>query len=356
MANRLPVDGDRVKLRDGRVGTLDNVVCVEDPKQQYHYTARFTFRGEPPLQKQTAMYREQITFRASHIRYAVEYGDRSTALDNEILRTTVGSGVHGIAIAGTDDHDEMGIFIEPPEMVVGLAGYSYPAKRIVLGGDSADAGMPNYVWRTQPEGDRSGPGDTDLVMHSLRKYLRLAVKGNPTALLPLFAPLPDVLHINGYGHQLRGMRHAFLSQHAARRFLGYMHSQHERMMGRDKQRLVPNRPELIEQYGWDVKYGSHALRLALQGQQIIVEADLTLPMPEHQRQEVLAVKRGEVPREEVDRRITTIEHDLTALLDEGKTPLPVDANVARISDWAEQTHINWWRYGDDTTPPDGDDE
>src|SRR5438132_4304195 len=87
----------------------------------------------------------------------------------------VGSGVHGIAIEGTDDHDEMGVFVEPRENIYGLA----PA-------------LDHHIWRTQPEGARSGPGDTDLVMYSLRKYslrkyLRLAIKGNPTALLPLFA-------------------------------------------------------------------------------------------------------------------------------------------------------------------------
>ncbi|HET6563038.1 MAG TPA: hypothetical protein VFG72_14270 [Marmoricola sp.] len=44
----------------------------------------------------------------------VEHGDSNVALPNEILRSVVGSGVHGIAIEGTDDHDEMGIYIEPP--------------------------------------------------------------------------------------------------------------------------------------------------------------------------------------------------------------------------------------------------
>jgi uncharacterized protein len=42
------------------------------------------------------------------------------ALAGEILRTVVGSGVHGIAIAGTDDHDEMGVYVEPPTRVIGL--------------------------------------------------------------------------------------------------------------------------------------------------------------------------------------------------------------------------------------------
>src|SRR5215468_2536662 len=88
-----------------------------------------------------------------------EHGDGQVARAGEILRTVVGSGVHGIAIAGTDDHDEMGIFVEPPEHLLGL---SRP--------------VDHYVFRTQPEGARSGPGDTDLVMYSLRRYLRLALK------------------------------------------------------------------------------------------------------------------------------------------------------------------------------------
>lgn len=50
----------------------------------------------------------------------VEYGERGVALPNEILRSVVGSGLHGIAIEGTDDHDEMGVYIEPPEWVLGV--------------------------------------------------------------------------------------------------------------------------------------------------------------------------------------------------------------------------------------------
>ena len=38
-----------------------------------------------------------------------------------ILRVQVGSGVHGTAIAGTDDRDELGLCLEPPQFVTGLA-------------------------------------------------------------------------------------------------------------------------------------------------------------------------------------------------------------------------------------------
>jgi predicted nucleotidyltransferase len=118
----------------------------------------------------------------------LEYGDREAAQRGQILRSTVGSGVHGIAIAGTDDHDEMAVFVEPAEWVLG-----------------SERGPEHYVARSQPEGARSGHGDTDLIAYTLRKYLRLAVKGNPTALLPLFAPESDLLYVTELGHELRAL-------------------------------------------------------------------------------------------------------------------------------------------------------
>jgi len=254
-----------------------------------------------------------------------EYGDRGAALAGEILRTVVGSGVHGIAIPGTDDHDEMGVYIEPPEVVLGI-------------GRSRDS----YVWRTQPEGHRSGHGDTDLVMYPLARYLSLAIKGNPTVLVPLFAHERDILRITPLGRELREMRSEFLSQAAVERFLGYMHSQHERMMGGGKRNRVPNRPELVERHGWDVKYGSHSLRLALQGLEIAERGTLTLPMPDAER--VLAVKRGERSREDVSAEIADIEARIRHLLDSGATALPATADHGRINAWAVAAQRSSWGW------------
>ncbi|MFV0459813.1 MAG: DNA polymerase beta superfamily protein [Actinomycetales bacterium] len=255
----------------------------------------------------------------------VEYGDRKVALPNEVLRSVVGSGVHGIAIEGTDDHDEMGVYVEPSEWVLGV-----------------DRHRADYIWRTQPEGVRSGHGDTDLVLYALRKYLRLAIKGNPTVLLPLFAPRESLIVVTPLGEELRELRDAFMSQRAVLRFLGYMHSQHERMLGQSK-RNVPNRPELIERYGWDVKYGSHALRLAYQGFEIASTGRLSLPLPDAQRARVLAVKRGAVDRQEVSAEISHLEGEVRGLLDRG-CPLPPVPEISRINAWAiaaQRRHWGW---------------
>ena len=119
-----------------------------------------------------------------------------------ILRGTVGSTVHGLHHGGQDDRDEMAIFLEPPEFLVGL--------RTARG----QPGFEHYVERTQPEGARSGPGDLDLVAYSLRKWLRLAVAGNPTVLLLLFAPPEALLICTDAGRGLRELAPAIVSRRA----------------------------------------------------------------------------------------------------------------------------------------------
>jgi hypothetical protein len=255
----------------------------------------------------------------------VEYGDLNVAHENEILHTVVGSGVHGIAIPGTDDHDEMSVFIEPVGCVIGT-----------------DESMDIVTYRTKPEGERSEPGDIDLSMHSLRKYLRLAAVGNPTALLPLWCPAEDVIHMNETGEALRELRHAFMSKQSVERFLGYMYSQHGRMMGHGRRSSVPNRPELIERYGWDVKYGAHALRLAYQGHEICTTGTLSLPLPSPERAHVLAVKRGEIPRQEVSRSIVGLTEATMKMLKNG-TPLPPEPDWVRISAFSIDAHLEHWR-------------
>lgn len=257
----------------------------------------------------------------------VEYGDPEVAFAGEILRSVVGSGVHGIAIEGTDDHDEMGVYIEPPEYVLGVA-----------------ARREDYISRTQPEGVRSGPGDTDLVLYSLRKYLRLAMKGNPTALIPLYAPESDLIVTSDLGWVLRDNRHWFLSTEAVERFLGYMTAQHERMLGGGRRNRVPNRPELIEKYGWDTKYGSHALRLAYQGYELASQGTLTLPLEPTIRARVLAVKRGEVPIDEVATEITNVAAVIRELIDDGKCAVPDRPNREAIESFSVHAHRQHWRW------------
>ena len=90
----------------------------------------------------------------------------------------------------------MAVFVEPPEYLLGLR---LARKRGVRNAFRFE----HWVERTQPEGARSGPGDLDLVAYSLRKYVRLALKGHPTVLLLLFVPDELTLVETELGRRLR---------------------------------------------------------------------------------------------------------------------------------------------------------
>lgn len=253
-----------------------------------------------------------------------ESGNRDIAISNEILRTIVGSGVHGTAVEGTDDHDLMGVYIEPAANVIGLAG-------------NAD----HYIWRTQPEGHKSGPGDVDLTLYSLRKILTLLIAGNPTVMQPLWAPEDAVYIETPVGAELRQMRRAFLSQQVLHRHLGFLDGQLAQLDGKRAKRTL--RPQLVAQFGYDVKAAGHALRLAFQGIELAEEGRLTLPMIDAQREQVLKMRTGAWPTLAEALAIINAARDRLARAINAKTTLlPEHVDLAAISAWSVQVHQRHW--------------
>jgi uncharacterized protein len=250
-----------------------------------------------------------------------------------ILRGTVGSTAHGLHHGGQDDRDEMAVFVEPPEYLLGLR--RAPAIRGGL------YGFEHYVERTQPEGVRSGPGDLDLVAYSLRKFVRLALKGHPTILLLLFIPRELVLVETDLGKELRRLRPALVSARAGRGYIGYLRGQKERLLGARGQKRV-NRPELVEAHGFDTKYAMHAARLGYQGLELVSTGELTVPMPEPQRSRVMAIRTGERTFDDAIAEIEEVERQLAAALD--STPLPPEPDRAAVDAFLVHAYRSAWGW------------
>ncbi|WP_329054624.1 nucleotidyltransferase domain-containing protein [Amycolatopsis sp. NBC_01488] len=66
------------------------------------------------------------------------------------------------------------------------------------------------------------PGDLDLIVYSLREWMRLALTGNPTVLLPLFVAGHEIVRITELGHELRANATKIVSRQAGLRFAGYL--------------------------------------------------------------------------------------------------------------------------------------
>lgn len=262
----------------------------------------------------------------------------SVATGREILRVIVGSTVHGLALPGTDDLDLMGIYVETPDAVCGL--------------DPLSDRLPSYyVARTQPDGARSGHGDVDLVVYSLRRYLKLAAAGNPSLLLPMFAPVDAVKTAHDpYARQLYDMRDEFVTIAAGQAFLGYLRAQLVQLRGERGTRT--KRPELIEQFGYDTKFAGHALRLGLQGAELMVEGEITLPMPAKDRERVMRVRRGELSFEQVVWQLDRVEAQLAGIVEQARAERwwPEAADHDRIRSVSAQMHRAYWQDVDDREP------
>lgn len=237
------------------------------------------------------------------------------------LRAEVGSRVHGTNVEGTDDRDEMGVCIEPPEWVVGLRHFE------------------QFVIRDQPQGVRSQPGDLDLVVYGLRKFASLALKGNPSILLLFMVPDETCNTLHPLGRALRANVDLFASRKAGSAFLGYMQQQRERLMGERGQMNV-KRPELVEAYGFDTKYAGHMLRLGFQGIEYMQTGRFTVPMSPLQRDEILAVRTGKRTKSEVLDAAQFLENVLKVSI--AKSELPPEPDYTSVNRFLVDAYWEEW--------------
>lgn len=230
-----------------------------------------------------------------------------------LLRGVVGSTAHGLALEGTDDLDEMAVVLEPPDAVLGLKEFDTQVYRTA-------------ALREGRHDAKSGPGDVDLTAHGLRKFCRLAAKGNPSILMLLYLPTYSVEE--PAGKLLVKHRDAFASKHAGRAFLGYLREQRMRLTGERGGKGV-TRPNLVAMYGYDTKYAMHALRLGFQGREYLRTGRMSIPMQEGARHLLMAVRKGEVEFASVVNMARNLEADLEKGLT--TTALPDDADMQRIN-------------------------
>jgi len=252
---------------------------------------------------------------------------REMAEKNTILRVPAGSTLHGLHIPGTDDRDEVGVCIESLESFVGFSEFE------------------QYIYRTaaEREGKHDAPsqaGDLDLTIFSLRKFLRLAMQGNPQILQCLFVPFNLCLQRDARGAQLQELAPLIVSRHAGHRYLGYLEAQRQRLLGERGQKKT-NRPELEAKHGYDTKYAMHILRLGFQGVELMSTGKLTLPMPEKDRAFVYAVRLGEVPMQEALTKAGELEREIKDLLDDA--PVPAEPAREEIERWMVNMYFQNWK-------------
>lgn len=102
-----------------------------------------------------------------------------------------------------------------------------------------------------------------------------------------------------------------------------------------------NRPELVAEHGYDTKYAMHALRLGLQGVELLTTGRINLPVTEPARGHLRAIRRGEVPLVDVLDAIGGAERQLQAL--ESSSALPDEPDRRWVDDWLHRSYLSFWQ-------------
>jgi uncharacterized protein len=245
------------------------------------------------------------------------------AAEGTILRAEVGSGLHGITVEGQGDRDEMGITIEPAAYVIGLRQFD------------------QYQERGQPRSAAAQPGDLELTVFGLRKWMRLALAGNPHVLQLLFAPAPNLVTIDHLGRDLRAAGPGFiLSRQAGGRFLGALKTQRDSLLSYQGKGRDVTRPHLVEAYGWDVKYGFHMVRLGLQGAELMETGRIRFPVPEPWRTWLRELRTGGHTMTEALNAAAMFEERITAAIP--GSPLPEQPDRDAADQWLVYAYTNAW--------------
>lgn len=231
--------------------------------------------------------------------------------DNCSYLTIMGSTAYGVS----SDTSDMDVY-----------GFAIPNKNILfphLAGEIFGFGRQHQrfeQWQEHHVEDKDALGGKgrmyDFSIFNIVKYFNLAMENNPNMIDSIFTPINCVIHSNKIGNMVRENRKIFLHKGAYHKFLGYAHSQLHKMSSKNPDK-DSKRAALREQFGFDVKYAYHLVRLSDECEQILSIGDIDL---QRAKEHMKAVRRGDVKEQEIRDWFSAREKTLEKLYSESKLP------------------------------------
>lgn len=183
-----------------------------------------------------------------------------------------------------------------------LYGFSIPPKEYVfphLGGEIQGFSTPRYrfdQWQQHHIQDPDKSRSYDFQIYSIIKFFKLTMDNNPNMVDCLFVPDRCVQTSTAVGKLVRDNRDMFLHKGSFHKFKGYAYSQLHKMRTKTYQ---PNsaRAKNVEEFGYDVKFAYHLVRLLHEAEQILVRHTLDL---EENREQLKSIRRGEWKIEDIE--------------------------------------------------------
>lgn len=211
--------------------------------------------------------------------------------------TIMGSEAYGVS-SGSSDVDIYGFCI-PPKRII------FPHLHGYVRGFGKDP--ENFEQYQEHHIKHDNGREYDIQIYNIVKYFSLCMDNNPNMIDSLFTPSGVVTSSTKIGDMVKDNRHMFLHKGAWHRFKGYAYSQLKKIKGK---KPVGKRAELVEKYGFDVKFGYHLVRLMNEVEQILMHGDIDLMQ---NREQLKAIRNGAMTLAELEEWFAHKERDLESL-------------------------------------------
>jgi predicted nucleotidyltransferase len=165
----------------------------------------------------------------------------------------------------------------------------------------------------------------DANIYSITWYFQLSSKCNPNMVDSLFTPQDCVVRSTKIGNMVRDRRQLFLSKAIWHTYRGFCHSQMAAIEGK-KREPDSKRGQLIEEFGYDVKFGMHAARALLQAEDALESGDMDLRKHSDFLRGVL---KGNLTLEQLRGWVAAKEKAMEALYQTSTLPWGPDENALK---------------------------
>lgn len=228
------------------------------------------------------------------------------------LEVITGSVAYGVS-NDTSDMDVVGFCIPSRD-------YIFPHLRGEIAGFSTKG--QNFE-QFQQHRIKDHPKEYDLAIYNITKFFRLCMENNPNMVDVLFVPRRCVLYSTGVGELVRENRKLFLSKSCWPKFKGYAFSQMHKMKTK---KPIGTRVDTVEEFGFDVKFAYHVVRLLDEVEQILTTGDLDL---EKNNEQLKAIRRGDWTIEQVQDHFATKEKMLEKVYADSTLPWKADEDAIK---------------------------
>jgi len=227
---------------------------------------------------------------------------------NTMYVTIMGSHAYGCS-TDNSDYDLYGFCIPPK-------GFVFPH----LDGEIIGFGTRKKAFEKYLESavDENKNREYDIQIFSIVRYFQLLMDNNPNIIDSLFTDIDCVLHATQIANMVRENRTIFLSKKCWVKFKGYAYSQLHKIRTKSPE---GKRKAIVEEYGYDVKYAAHVVRLLDEVEQLLSLNDVDL---RRNREQLKAIRRGDVPEEEIFRWAADKEKQLEELYHKSTLPWKPD--------------------------------